>query len=316
VTPTPPLLDVPPGLEAQRALGPDWGEWLDRLPRRYAEVVGDWELVPDGLPWHGFCSVVVPVRTPGGAPAALKIGFDGDDEGEHEHLALTQWGGRGAVRLLRADPHRRALLLERLHREDLTDLWDVEACEVVAGLYPLLHLPAPPTLRTVTSYVERWAAALGEMPRNAPVPRRLVEQATSLARDLVADTASTGVIVHGDLHYENVLAADRAPWLAIDPKPMSGDPHFEPAPMLWNRMEELVGPRSGQSLRDGLRRRFHTLVDVAGLDEHRARDWVVLRMVLNAHWSVQDAQRAGRDLSRQERDWITRCIAIAKAVQD
>jgi streptomycin 6-kinase len=39
-------------------------------------------------------------------------------------------------------------------------------------------------------------------------------------------------------------------------------------------------------------------------------------MVLNANWSVQDAQRAGRDLQPDERDWITRCIAITKAVQD
>jgi streptomycin 6-kinase len=187
---------------------------------------------------------------------------------------------------------------------------------VVAGLYPRLHLPAPPQLRTVTSYVERWATALGEMPRNASVPRRLVEQALSLARDLVADPASTGRIVHGDLHYENVLAGDREPWLVIDPKAMSGDPHYEPAPMLWNRVDELAPARSGQSLRDGLRRRFHTLVDAAGLDEDRARDWVVVRMVLNAHWSVEDAQRAERALNPQERGWITTCISIAKAVQD
>jgi streptomycin 6-kinase len=316
VTSSPPLLDVPPGLEAQRALGPDWGAWLDRLPRLYAEVVEEWELEPEGEPLHGYCSVVVPVRTAGGAPAVVKVSFDGDLESEHEHLALQHWGGRGAVRLLRADPHRRALLLERLHTEDLTELWDLEACEVVAGLYPRLHLPAPPQLRTVTSYVERWATALGEMPRNAPVPRRLVEQALSLARDLVADPASTGRIVHGDLHYENVLAGDREPWLVIDPKAMSGDPHYEPAPMLWNRVDELAPARSGQSLRDGLRRRFHTLVDAAGLDEDRARDWVVVRMVLNAHWSVEDAQRAERALNPQERGWITTCISIAKAVQD
>ncbi|MGZ4445177.1 MAG: aminoglycoside phosphotransferase family protein [Nocardioides sp.] len=303
-------------MEAQRALGPDWGAWLDALPRLVADLLEEWELAVDGEAMHGHCSLVVPVRTPGRAPAVLKVTFDGDDESEHEHLALQLWHGRGACRLLRADPHRRALLLERLHREDLTDLWDLEACEVVAGLYPLLHLPAPPQLRTVTSYVERWTAAMQTMPRNAPIPRRLVEQATHLSRALVSDPASTGRVVHGDLHYANVLAADRAPWLAIDPKPMSGDPHYEPAPMLWNRLDELAPAVSGQSLRDGLRRRFHTLVDTAGLDEDRARDWVVVRMVLNAHWSVGDAQRDDRALTAGERDWVTRCIAIAKAVQD
>jgi len=274
-------------------------------------LLEEWQLTADGAVMSGHCAVVLPVRTAGGAPAALKVTHTDDDESEFEHLALQAWGGNGTVRLLRADPHRRALLLERLHPEDLTDLWDVEACEIVAGFYPRLHVPALPQLRTITSYVERWTAALGDMPRNAPIPRRLVEQATHLSRALCSDPASTGRIVHGDLHYENVLAADREPWLVIDPKPMSGDPHYEPAPMLWNRMEELQG-----DVRDGLRRRFHTIVDVAGLDEHRARDWVVVRMVLNAHWAVADAQREGRDLSVDERDWITRCIAIAKAVQD
>lgn len=303
-------LPIPPGLAAQRRLGPEWAAWLDRLPRLAEELIEDWALTLDGVPTHGFCSLVLPVRTAGGRPAMLKAGLL-DEESEHEHLALQRWGGHGAVKLLRADPHRGALLLERLHHEDLTDLWDIEACEIVAGLYATIHVPALPQLRTVTSYVERWTDALQQMPRNAPIPRRLVEQATALARDFVSDEASTGTMTHGDLHYENVLAADREPWLVIDPKPMSGDPHYEPAPLLWNRWDELEG-----DIRGGVRRRFHTVIDAAGLDEDRARDWVIVRIVLNAHWSVEDAERADRALDADEQAWITRCIAIAKAVQE
>jgi streptomycin 6-kinase len=302
---------LPDGVLGMASRGPEWARWVDRLPRRLDGLLQGWELAPDGWSMHGYCSVVVPVRTSDAQPAVLKVAFDVDEESEHEPLVLRHWGGRGAVRLLRADPHRRAMLLERLHQEDLTTVPDLEACEVVAALYPRLHLPALPQLLTVTSYVERWSDALSRMPRKAPIPRRMVEQALALARDLVADPASTGVIVHGDLHYLNVLASDREPWLVIDPKPMSGDPHFELAPMLWNRMEELA-----DAVRTGVRRRFHTLVDAAGLDEARARDWVIVRMVLNAHWAVEDAERADRDLSAEERDWITSCIAIVKAVQD
>jgi streptomycin 6-kinase len=309
---------LPAGLAAQRDLGPDWAAWLDRLPRVFAELLEEWELRRDGDDlWHGFCSLVAPVHTADGGRAVLKVGFDGDDESEHEALALQHWHGDGVVRLLRADPRRRALLLERLHRRDLTDVGDVEACEIVAGLYPRLHRPALPQLRTVTSYVERWLEALAGLPSDAPVPRRMVEQTLSLGRDLVADPAGVGRIVHGDLHYFNVLAAPatveqgRGPWLVIDPKPMSGDPHYELAPMLWNRFDEYA-----DEVRDGVRRRFHTLVDAAGLDEARARDWVVVRMVINAHWSIEDAERAGRPLDAEQRAWITRCIAITKAVQD
>ena len=304
-------MKVPTALDDQRRLGPDWADWLDRLPGLADSILDEWRLTPDGEAMHGFCSLVLPVRTAAGTPAALKITFDRDDESEHEGIALQRWGGRGVVRLLRADPHRRALLLERLHTEDLGDLWDVEACEIVGGLYARLHVPALPQLRTVTSYVERWTANLQQMPRNAPIPRRLVEQATVLARAFITDEASTGVLVHGDLHYSNVLAGDREPWLVIDPKPMSGDPHYEPAPLLWNRWDELEG-----DIRGGVRRRFHAVVDAGGLGEERARDGVIVRMVLNAHWSVEGAERAGRALDAGEQDWITRCIAIAKAVQD
>lgn len=306
---------IPSGLLDRRGLGERWAHWLDRLPRLTSELLDDWQLRPRGESLHGYCSLVVPVSDPDGAPGALKITFDGDDESVHEGLALQHWGGRGAVRLHRADPRRRALLLAWLPGPDLAESWDVEACEVVGGLYGGLHIPAMPQLASVASHVERWLRELDGLGRDIPVPRRYVEQALSLGPDLLAD-AGDPVVVHGDLHYANVMADASGEWLAIDPKPMAGDPHYEPAPMLWNRMDELSGPLAVGSVRDGLRRRFHALVDAAGLDEARARDWVVVRMVVNAGWTVQDALRAGRRPTTEEQDWITRCIAITKAVQD
>lgn len=306
---------IPPDLLSQRVLGEDWGRWLDRLPRLATDLLDEWRLRPVATELHGFCSLVVPVVDEDDRAGALKITFDGDEESLHEGLALQRWGGRGAVRLRRADPHRRALLLDWLTGPDLGDTWDVEACEVVGGLYGRLHVPALPQLERVSSYVERWLDELRDLARDLPVPPRYVEQALSLGPDLLVGDVPE-VVVHGDLHYANVMAAASGEWLAIDPKPMAGDAHYEPAPVLWNRMEELSGPLAVGSVRDGLRRRFHTLVDVAGLDEARARDWVVVRMVVNAGWTVQDARRAGRALTSAEQDWITRCVAIVKAVQD
>lgn len=304
---------VPASLLAAASRGEDWAAWLDRLPRLVGELLAEWQLSLDGESMSGYCSIVLPVRGPDGDAAALKVTFDGDDESLHEPLALQRWHGDGAVRLLRADPHRRGMLLERLGTGDLSEHWDLEACEIVAGLYRRLHVPALPQLRTLASYVERWTAPLADLPRDAPIPHRLVEQTRSLVPDLLADRSDLR-IVHGDLHYANVLAGEREPWLAIDPKPMAGDPHYEPAPMLWNRWEEIVAGYGG--VRGGVRRRFHALVDAAGFDEARARDWVVVRMVLNAHWAIEDAARQDRALTREEREWITLCISVAKAVQD
>jgi len=291
-------------LAAMASRGEDWSSWVDGLPGTVREVLAEWELALDGRVRSGMCSVVVPVRTLSGRPAVLKVGFP-DRESEHEPLALQRWHGRGAVLLLRADPRRRAMLLERLHDETLTSVWDLEACEVVADLYARLHVPAPPQPRRLTGELQRWQRQLAALPRNAPVPRRLVEQSLAIVRGFSGDAGTDGTLVHGDLHYDNVLAADREPWLVIDPKPLSGDPHFEPAPMLWNRWDEVVG--SGNA-RDAVRRRFHTIVDAAELDEDRARDWAVLRVVLNAVWELEEAE--------PDLDAVTRSITVAKAVQE
>ncbi|MCW2685427.1 MAG: Streptomycin 6-kinase [Mycobacterium sp.] len=297
------MIELPAAVRAMASLRPECLAWVEALPRVGQSLLVEWELTPDGDPMHGSSSIVLPVRTAGGGPAVLKISFP-DVESEHEHLALRRWGGDGAVRLLRADPHRRAMLLERLHCGNLIEMWDVEACEVIAALYRRIHVPALPQLPTLTSHVERATIDLGALPRSAPIPHRLVEQAISLGHDLVTDPASTGTVIHGDLHYEKVLAADREPWLVIGPKPMNGDPSYEVAPMLWNRWDELAG-----DIRDGVRRRFYALVDAAGLAEDRARAWVITRMVHNAMSELSKGPEA-------DPAWLTTCVAIAKAVQD
>lgn len=304
---------IPPGLEQQRHLGPEWAQWLDRLPQLAPAVAEDWGLSFDGPLWHGFCALVAPVHTADGDPAVLKVGIV-DDESEHESTVLQRWRGTAAVRLLRADPRRGALLLERLDRRDLTEHWDVEACEIVAGLYPSIHVPPMPQLREQSSYVVLWADALSRDADRVPLPRRLVDQTLAHARDLTAEPSTA--VVHADLHYENVLLGERDgtdTWLVIDPKGANGDPHYELEPMLRNRFDEYGGIGS---VRDGIRRRFHTLVDAAGFDEERARAWAVVRSVLNAHWAFADAARAARRVSTDEQTHITRCITVAKAVQD
>jgi streptomycin 6-kinase len=268
---------------------------VDNLASATQSQLDQWQLRPDGQAHHGSGSMTLPVRTSEGALAVLKINFA--DASEHEHLVLRRWAGDGAVRLLRADPRRRALLLERLRPQNLTTLPDVDACEVVAGLYPRIHVPTMPQLPTLTSNVERWTSDLEALPRSAPIPHRLVEQAIALGRDLADEPADT--VVHGNLDYENVLAADREPWLVIAPKPLNGDPHYELAPMLWSRWDELAG-----NIRDGVRRRFYTLVDAAGLDEERARAWVVVRVVLEATRELDNPAT------------LTKHVALAKAVQD
>jgi streptomycin 6-kinase len=269
---------------------------VDDLASVVKRLLDEWDLRPDGESLDSPRSITMPVRTPDAAQGVLKIGRAGAAS-EHEHLVLRRWGGNGAVRLLRADPHNHALLLERLHTDSLATLPDVDACEMVAGLYRRLHVPAMPQLATLTSHLERWSDDLEALPRSAPIPHRLVEQALALTRELAAEPPTT--VLHGNLHYGNVLAADREPWLAIAPTPINGDPAFEIAPMLMSRWDELTG-----SIRGGVQRRFYTLVDASGFDEERARAWVIVRVVSEAIRVLDDASA------------LTKYVALAKAVQD
>ena len=294
---------IPPGLQAYAARGPAWATWLDRLPALVRDLLAEWDLTIDGASLHGRTALVVPVRTSDDGAAVLKVAWP-HPEAEHEALALQHWHGRGAVRLLRADPHHYALLLERLTATDLNESWDLQACEVVAGLYRMLHVPAPPQLGTLSAQAGRWADELAGLGRGLPIPHRMVDQARSLARDFASDPATDGVLVHTDLHYDNVLADRRGGWRAIDPKPLSGDPHFELAPMLANRHDEYAG-----RLRDGVRDRFFALVDGAGLDEDRARAWVVLRTVVAVKSELLESEAP-------DQGWVTVNIAVGKAVQD
>ena len=81
-----PVIDLPDGVQAMAARGPDWAAWVDALPKLVQSQLDDWNLIAEGAPTHGYCSVVLPARTSNGVAAVLKIAFP-DDESEHEHLA-------------------------------------------------------------------------------------------------------------------------------------------------------------------------------------------------------------------------------------
>jgi len=327
--PAPPSLPVLPARFAALATrGEAWATWLAGLPRLVGDLLDDWALVPDGPALHGECALVLPVRTePGraaGRTAVLKVTWP-HWEAETEHIALQRWHGDGAVELLRADPRRLALLLERLSTRDLTTVPDDESCAVIAGLYGRLHVPATPQLRTLSDCTRDWGERLLALPRSAPVPRRYVEQAAALGRAFAADPGTDGTLVHTDLHPQNVLAvpheptephepvAARGPWLAIDPKPLSGDPHYEVAPVLWNRWADAVATGD---LRGALRRRLDLVCDAAGLDRDRARDWMVCRSMYSALWEVEEAARRPGGIGNADRDLLTRSVTVVKAVLD
>ena len=82
------------------------------------------------------------------------------------------------------------------------------------------------------------------------------------------------VLLHGDLNPTNVLSAEREPWLAIDPKPVVGDPAYD-GPRLITQPDPLVTPDPA----DTLRRRIEIVADSYGVDVDVLREWCLVDAV-------------------------------------
>ena len=88
-------------------------------------------------------------------------------------------------------------------------------------------------------------------------------------------------MLHGDLHFTNILRSDRAPWLAIDPSVLVGEPAFDVAKLLTNRWADLAAQ---PDLRTAVVARVAAFVEGAEVDVDRARRWAQARLVNDALW--------------------------------
>jgi streptomycin 6-kinase len=276
--------------------------WLARLPELVSELCVRWGLRVGGDPMHGYMALVVPVLR-GHARYALKVSWI-DDETVNEAAALALWNGGGAVRLLDADDTAGALLLEWLDpRRRLADA-DLSIAVPVAGrLLRRLAVPVPAQwpARPVPG-LRQWALDLAaELPglwraTGRPFPERRLDAAVEVATALAPRAGE--LLANRDMHYQNVLAGEREPWLVIDPKVMRGDAEFGLAPLLWRRLGEADGPAE-------LRRRFDTLVDEAGLDAELARGWTLLRAVDYQLWGLNLGLTEDPALCATIIDWLS-----------
>jgi len=190
--------------------------------------------------------------------AVLKVTPPEDDEADQEPEALGLWAGEGAVRLLRRDALRRALLIERAWPgDDIAELGEEEATQVAVATGLRLWRPASNPFRWIGDHVPRW---LDEAEGHELV---------SLARALYAPLdVGRELLVHGDFHHHNILHSARGP-VAIDPKPMLGEPEFDVPSFLWN-------PIGYRMRRDVTEQRLAAFA-AAGLDDERMRIWSVVR---------------------------------------
>ena len=231
----------------------EWGVELEPMQRSY----GDWNEILFGRRSDGPC--VIKVCGP-------------DHSGADEVTALRAWDGHGAVRLLESTDD--VLLLERLDPDrTLAKVPVSEAIGIVGELVRRLSIPAPAGLPLLSAE----ARAIAEDPIDADlIPSSWLTQVRQLAVELAREPCD--VLVHGDLHGDNVLSGSREPWLAIDPKPVAGAPERGFAEFIWTRADEI----------DNIPATVRCLADAAKLDLERCRAWTLVRTTSYLNWGVNN----------------------------
>ena len=269
--------------------GAEGADWLNRLPGLIAECERRWGLRV-GPPFAPLSyNYVAPAVRADGAEVVLKLGFPTNPELITEIEALRLYNGRGIVQLIEADLEGGTLLLERLKPgAPLSHLTDDEAMtSIAAQVMRQLWRPAPPAGPFPS--VADWAGGLQKL-RNrfdggcGPFPAALVKRAESLFAELLNSMAEL-VLLHGDLHHDNILSAERQPWLALDPKGLIGEPAYEVGALLRNQLPESLTESEAKRL---LARRLDQLAEALGFDRERLRAWGYAQAVLSAWWSLED----------------------------
>jgi streptomycin 6-kinase len=291
-----PAFLVPRYLAETAAREPGMGDWLASLPDIIADLAVLWSLrVGEPFEPGGQLAWVAPATDPDGADLVLKVGyrFPGGEERD-EAAGLRAWDGNGAVRLhaTRAAPSTLALLVERCRPGAPLGqvLPEPEQDEVVAALLRQLWAQPPGTypFRPLAEMCDAWAAEFEtEYARTDPAERidpGLARAGVALFREL-PNTADNRVLLCTDLHGDNILAAQRAPWLVIDPKPYLGDPAYDVVQHMLNCEERLAADPAALADR---------MAGLAAVDDGRARLWLFARCVQESAGSPVMRRAAAR----------------------
>ena len=102
------------------------------------------------------------------------------------------------------------------------------------------------------------------------------------------------VVLHGDLHHENLLDSGARGWLVIDPKGLIGERSFEYANLFRN-------PDIDIALAPGrMSRQVDIVAARAGLDRRRLLTWILAYAGLGAAWSLSSGDDPAPGLAHRQ----------------
>ena len=262
--------------------------WLERLPEVLADCERRWNITI-GPPFNLSFNYVAPAVRADGTQVVVKV-CSMTDEFPQQPEALRLVDGHGMVQLLEVDTTEEIMLLERLLPGTmLLELEDDEvSTSIAASIMQKIWRPVPENHPFKT--IQQWGKGFERLRQaydggTGPFPQALVERAETLYRELSASMAEP-VLLHGDLHHENILSAEREPWLAIDPKGVVGEAVYETGAWLRNPMPQLLDMPYPERI---LARRIDQFSEILGFERARIRDWALAQAMLSAWWSMEDS---------------------------
>jgi len=290
--PTDPLAKFEAAVRAR--VGADADAWLESLPELISSVRATWDLMITGpaRELDAFGMTIPATRADEGV--LLRMAYP-DGWFVDETTALTAWNGEGAVRLLESDPRGAHLRAAPVPGTSLgAERNPMRALRLVAEALRTLWIPAPAGLQTVSAEVRAW---IGEMPAryesaHRPFERQLLVDAQQLFRSFMPTQASQ-VLLHGDARLDAfVMDGDRA--IAVDPKPLVGEPAFDVASLLRDKPGDLVeDPVAG---REQLQARLDQLTDQLDVPPSRVKGWAFAVAVDTGLFAYEQSDPDGGDL--------------------
>ena len=262
---------------------PERERWLAGLGAALDAARERWGLEL-GAPFDGpevSAAWVAPAVRRGGERVVLKLGMP-HSEAADEARGLALWAGDPTVRLIDVDDRSGAMLLERCEPgTSLRSLPDHDQDAVVGAALRRLHRAPPPGhgLRPLSTMLDEWSDATRRAEARWSDAGLVLDGLARMAELL--RTTPEHVMLATDVHAGNVLAAQREPWLVIDPKPFVGDPAYDVTQHLLNGLERL---------RAEPRETVARVADLAGLDADRVRAWTFVRLMVAPidAWSGDD----------------------------
>lgn len=189
------------------------------------------------------------------------------------------------VRVLDVAREERTVLMERVVPGET--LWQApmtEALEAVAWVMGQLRATPPQghAFPDVRAYHRAWPNHVRRYGGAGSIDADLFEIGERVFLEL-CDTSAAPVVLHGDLHYGNVLRSDRSRWLAIDPKGVLGEPCYDVGDLFRNRVAELHDTSDPAA---AMRWRVEAVADLTGFDRERVRLWSLAQAVLSEVWTA------------------------------